>query len=400
MKAFARVFSFDLISKGVLGLISIALIRLMTASEYAKYTFSLAILAFVLQSISGTFNRMYILTPRRAVTSSGDAPTLLLLQLFVLYALTLLALPLSGRLGVLFFAVVALVSAACLYEFTRTNFQKALDFKSYSKMELQRAILLSSLILLAVVVFGKDTSAIAIVCAHTTAYLLICWRATAGRLKAMSLPSRAALLKSLRSLLVGGHQWLFAYFLLSGIFSQVDVFMLAALGDDVMVASYGSAFRYYGILALALSSAHALLLPMIQQTGTREELDELLLKHRRLLVGFSAAVFVVAWASGWFIPLIDAGKYPDAVPVLRILSVSIVISFAFSPHVNLILRCGQHRFLVLLMVCALFIALAGNYVLIPIHGAIGAALSTLVSAALVNVTIYLRSKVLLQHTYE
>lgn len=398
MKAFARVFSFDVVSKGALGLIGIALIRLMPAAEYAKYTFALALLAFALQSVAGTFNRVYILMPQRALTPGGDAPALLAMQFLVLGALALIGLPLAGRLGFLYVAVVALVAAACLYEFARTTFQKALDFRTYSAMDLQRAVLLAALVLLAVVAFGEDTSATAIVCAQAAAYGLVCWRATGGRLKATPLPGRAALRELARSLLAGGHQLLFAYFFLIGIFTQIDVFMLAALGDDTMVASYGSAYRYYAILALALGSAHAVLLPMIQQVGSREELDELLGKHLRLLVGFAAAVFVAAWASGWFIPLVDAGKYPDAVPVFRILSVSIVVSFAFSPHVNLILRHGQYRFLVILVACALGVALAGNYLLIPTHGAVGAALATLASAALVNVTIYLRSKALLQQT--
>jgi len=377
MRAFARVFSFDVVSKGALGLVGIALIRLMPAVEYAKYTFALALLAFALQSVAGTFNRVYILMPQRTARPGGDASALLSVQFIVLGTLALLGLPLIGRLGFLYVAVVALVGAACLYEFARTTFQKALDFRAYSAMDLQRAVLLGTLVLLGGVAFGEDTSATVIVCAQAAAYGLVCWRATSNRVNATLLPSRAALSELAGSLLAGGHQLLFAYFFLIGIFTQIDVFMLAALGDDAMVASYGSAYRYYAILGLALGSVHSVLLPMIQQIGSRKELDELLGKHLRLLIGFAAVAFVSAWASGWFIPLVDAGKYQEAVPVFRILSVSIVISFAFSPHVNLILRHGLYRFLVILVACALGVALAGNYLLIPTHGAVGAALATL-----------------------
>lgn len=398
MREFARVFSFDIVSKGALGLIGIALIRLMPAAEYAKYTFALTFLSFAQQSVVGTFNRVYILMPERAGTAAGEVPALLGAQFLVLAALALLGLPFSGRLGFLYAAVVVLVGAACLYEFARTTFQKALDFKTFSVMDLQRAVLFGALVLLAVVALGKDTSAAAIIGAQAAAYLLVCWRATADRLHAAALPDRAALRELARSLLAGGHQLLFAYFFLIGLFTQVDVFMLVALGDDTMVASYGSAYRYYAILALALGSAHAVLLPMIPQVGSRQELDELLGKHLRLVVSFTALVFAAALASGWFIPLVDAGKYPDAVPVFRILSVSIVVSFAFSPHVNLLLRHGQYRFLVILVACALAVALAGNYLLIPTHGAIGAALATFASSMLVTVTIYLRSKTLINNT--
>lgn len=399
MKEFARVFSFDLLSKGVLGLISIGLIRYMPASEYARYTFALALLAFTQQSISGTFNRLYILMPERKSAANSGAPALLSVQLLALCLLTLLGLPFIGNLGLLFFAVVALIFASCLYEYTRTTFQKTLDFTTYSRAELQRVLLVSFLVLLAVIAFGKDISAIVIVCAQTVACLLILWRMTGARLRELiTIPRITALDELLRSLVSDGKPSLFAYFFLSGIFTQIDIFMLAALSNDITVASYGSAYRYYGVLALALNSAHALLLPMVRQISSRIELDELLLKHHRLLIAFSASMFVVATAAGWFVPLVDGGKYPEAIPVLRILSVSIVISFAFSPHVNLILRYGQYRFLVTLMACAMVVAVASNYLLIPAYGAVGAAFATLVSAALVNGTIYLRSKALLRTT--
>jgi hypothetical protein len=44
MRAFVQIFSFDLVSKVLLGLINIALIRYMPSSEYARYTMALAVI--------------------------------------------------------------------------------------------------------------------------------------------------------------------------------------------------------------------------------------------------------------------------------------------------------------------------------------------------------------------
>ena len=171
--------------------------------------------------------------------------------------------------------------------------------------------------------------------------------------------------------------------------------MFGILGDNSMLATYGSAFRYYSILSLALGSVHVVLLPMIQQASNDQELFEVFAKHKKMILMFIPAVLLAGWLAQWAIPFIDNGKYPGAVLSFRILCVSAIISFAFSPHVNLIMRFERFRFLFYLICIALALNAAINMLLIPKFGAAGVAFATLISAAAVNIPIYFQSKRLL-----
>lgn len=165
-----------------------------------------------------------------------------------------------------------------------------------------------------------------------------------------------------------------------------------------MIATYGSAFRYYSILSLALGSVHAVLLPMIQKSSSHQELRHLFAKHRQIVMAFIVVVTFAGWLAGWVIPWIDAGKYPEAVATFRILCVSAVISFAFSPHVNLVMRFERYKFLLCLIVAAFALNVSINLALIPSYGAVGAAIATMISAATVTISIYVESRKLIKNS--
>ena len=173
---------------------------------------------------------------------------------------------------------------------------------------------------------------------------------------------------------------------------QIDVFMLRLISDDLQLATYGAAYRYYSALAMALGAVHAVLLPLIQRARNYEELEAVFERHKKLALLFIPLVMLIGWVSQWLIPWVDMGRYPDSVMVFRILCVSVVVSFAFSPHVNLIMRFEQFRFLSALIVVALFINVILNSVFIPVFGAMGAAMATLIASASVTVPIYIKSR--------
>ncbi|HBC47992.1 MAG TPA: hypothetical protein DCZ43_13165, partial [candidate division Zixibacteria bacterium] len=201
-----------------------------------------------------------------------------------------------------------------------------------------------------------------------------------------------------QTIVKGQFRYLFGYFFLFSFFGQLDVFMLRMLSNDATVATYGSAFRYYTLIIMALSSAHTVLLPMTQKAGSVSELRGIFRKFTRLVLIFAPVVILGAWASKWIIPIIDTGKYPQAVTVFRILAVSAIFSFALSPHVNLVMRFEKFKFLFLGVASAAVISVGLNIALVPKLGAVGTAISTFISFAYVNGMVYLKAKHLMKHT--
>jgi O-antigen/teichoic acid export membrane protein len=273
-----------------------------------------------------------------------------------------------------------------LSDFGRTLYQKQLRFGALSGIELARAAVVAAGIGVLLVALGYDVLAWQVLAVQGAA-LWIVSLAIAGRHLA-----RPSLSAPLRPLLHPRHGYLLGYFLVLAVFSQVDILMLRILADTDTLASYGSAARYYYLLSLALAAVHTIFLPAMQKVENVQALDELFHRHLGLLAGFAPLVAALALLSHWVLPWVDLGRYPEAVPTLQILCLSAVISFAFSPYVNLVFVFRRYRFLFFLIVAALAVNIALNAALIPTLGGKGAATATLVASACVTVSIFVLSR--------
>jgi O-antigen/teichoic acid export membrane protein len=94
-------------------------------------------------------------------------------------------------------------------------------------------------------------------------------------------------------------------------------------------------------------------------------------------------------------PLIDGGKYPGAVDVFRVLTISTVIGLMYSPYVNLLLRYNDFAFLFGLVSAALVLDVGLNALFIPRLHAMGAALALCVSSGTMNFLVCLRARALM-----
>ncbi|OGJ67188.1 hypothetical protein A3J34_00865 [Candidatus Peribacteria bacterium RIFCSPLOWO2_02_FULL_51_10] len=391
MKAVFQVFSFDLASKVLLGILGMLLIRYLPQAEYAAYTLALSLVAFSSQSLVASFNRIYIVAYQKLRLKNTEM-AFLALQLLLIAGLILLGIPLSFSLGSLYWIIAALAAAYCLSEFSKTFFQQNLKFLTFSLIEFCRSLLFFCCTLLLIQLQKHELTAGAVLLIQTAALLGVSWWAIGKKLTNLQSAGFLEIARFSSEIIKGEYRYLFAYFFILGIFTQTDIFMIGILGDDSMLATYGSAFRYYSILSLALGSVHVVLLPMIQKASNDQELFEVFAKHKKMILMFIPAVLLAGWLAQWAIPFIDNGKYPGAVLSFRILCVSAIISFAFSPHVNLIMRFERFRFLFRLICMALALNVAINMLLIPEFGAAGVAFATLISAAAVTIPIYFRSK--------
>jgi O-antigen/teichoic acid export membrane protein len=388
-----RVFSFDLVSKLMLGTLGLLLIRWMPEQEYARYTIALAAATFATQTLSSTFNRVYILGYERLGLHAAPA-AFLGFQLLVLGVAAVGSFPLRGFAAGLYPLVVALAIATCLSEFAKTRFQQEQRFNRFTQVELARSALSLAAVLALAWWARGDVRAAPVLLVQAAALVLVFAAAAParGEWRHALHPGHAG--RIMLRVLNGGYTYVFAYFVLLGLLTQMDIFVLSERSSQLQLASFGAAFRYYSLLSLALAAVHTVLLPLMQQVRTPAEEDRIMARQWRLLALFAPVIAVGAWASGWIIPWIDGGRYPDAVPAFRLLAVSAVLSFAFSPHANVVLRFEDFRYLFTVMI----IAVVGQFVLltamVPARGAVGAATATLITFALANGATFLRARVL------
>ena len=389
MRHLFQVFSFDIVSKAMVGVLGILAIRYMSENEYATYVFALALSAVVAQTLSASFNRVYLLA-YQSLGLSINAASFLGLQLIIIVMLGILGFPFFDRLSWVYFLTCALSIATCLTEYAKTFFQRELRFVRFSLVELLRSatFLIGSLVIIWAVGFGL--SAWHLLLMQIASMLLVFWVSVGRSVTYTDVIRIRPAITMGKQILHGEFSYLFAYFFLLAIFSQIDMLMMKACASNVELATYGSAFRYYAVLSFALGSIHAVLLPVIERAD-KTQLTDMLAKLRRLTFGFALLVMIIAFSASWFIPWIDLGRYPNAVNVFRVLCASAIISFACSPHVNIILRYRRFRFLLALISIALLLAIVLNIILIPSYGALGVALTTLITSATVNIPTYMLS---------
>lgn len=395
MKPILQVFSFDVVGKLAMGLGGVLLIRFMAEGEYARYTFALAVVAMVAQTLVSGFNRIYIVG-YQTLGLAGGAASFLGLQLLGIGALVLLTIPVMELARGTYWFVVALVITTCLSEFPKTFFQQELRFLHFSLIELARVLVFVASLLVLIVLLRDRLQAWQVLLTQSAALaavFFVCFRKHLDLARLLQVREAARLAFAI---VRGEYRWLFGYFFVLALFAQVDVFMLRAMTNDRALAAYGSAFRYYGLLLMALSNVQVVLVPVIQGAQSVAQMEEAFTRHRELVWLFAPLVFLGAVSAQWLMPWIDRGKYPEAVLIFRILAASAVLSFAFSPHVNVIMRFEEFRFLFVLVCLALLIVVALNLVLVPPLAGVGAAIATLIAFACINGPVFVKARRLMR----
>ncbi|MEQ8971772.1 MAG: polysaccharide biosynthesis C-terminal domain-containing protein [Coleofasciculus sp. C1-SOL-03] len=390
VKITVQVFSFDILSKILLGGINILLIRFMADSEYAYYTLALSIITIFTRTLVSSFNRIYIVGCKR-IKSVTTPSSFLGLQLYGVATLVFITFPFQSFVGEIYWFTVVSIVATCLSRFSQTIFQEHLKFLQLSIVELNRTLVFVFAIIVLIYFIRHELKAWQILLLQAIAAFVVFIFSCSKELNLKRMFNVKESVYLAREIVMGEYKYLFGYFLVIAVFSQVDVFVLRAIASDVELATYGSAFRYYSLLLLGLGAVHTVFLPVIQNVKSISELEIIFMKHKRMLLLFVPLVLFSAWISQWVIPWIDMGKYPNAVMVFQILAVSAIISFAFSPHVNIVMRFEDFRFLFILINFALLVNVVLTLGFIPKLGATGAALATLIAFGFVNSVIFLRS---------
>ena len=158
IRSAAQVFSFDMLSKGLLGAVGIALIHFMPQGEYARYTLGLSIIAVVTQTLALSFNRIYIVGYEKLRIEETPS-SFLTFQLLALTGITILAFPFRSFADGTYWFIVGAIFATCLSEFSKTVFQRELKFFRYSLVEIIRTTVFVSGVVLLIFILRYDLGA-------------------------------------------------------------------------------------------------------------------------------------------------------------------------------------------------------------------------------------------------
>ncbi|MBM3205858.1 flippase [Candidatus Shapirobacteria bacterium] len=182
-----------------------------------------------------------------------------------------------------------------------------------------------------------------------------------------------------------------AILLLLTVDNKIDTVMLGSLKGSGAVGIYAVAYRFYDVLILGAAYFMNSLLPVLSQFADLKKwgakIKTIYQKSFEVLFLMGLVAFCL---SLFFAPLLvrlvtqeRAGEFIDSINVLRILSLAIFLSYFNHLTGFTIVALGRQRWYFLVAFLAVFFNILANFLVIPKFSYFGAALTTVLTEALV-----------------
>jgi len=169
------------------------------------------------------------------------------------------------------------------------------------------------------------------------------------------------------------------YSMASAGWAYLDLFLVAALLNDVAVAAYGAALRYVSIVMGPVPAMISVLRVRTAQ-GDMIDSDEAqiaMMKRWARQTGPPAAAIlaIAAIVAIWAIPLVDGGRYPDSVPIFQILMVVAFAQLVTLPNSSLLIAQERYTSLAWINAAAVVVNLVVATIAAELFGVIGIAVA-------------------------
>jgi O-antigen/teichoic acid export membrane protein len=176
------------------------------------------------------------------------------------------------------------------------------------------------------------------------------------------------------------------------IYTRVAVILMSYVASDIETGLYSAALRIIDVGVLVPSLLLTSTFPIIARAART---DPARLRHG-LQRQFEVAVVVGTWmaltlgiAAPFAVEVVAGPDFTDSVPVLRILSVSLLTGFVVGASLLAMLALRRYKEILVANLIAAIVAVTATLVLAPRFGAVGGAWATVGAEALLAVTCLL-----------
>lgn len=188
-------------------------------------------------------------------------------------------------------------------------------------------------------------------------------------------------------------RWVALSFGVASIGAKIDVPIIYALAGSSVTGIYSSAQKLVSVFSQVAVSVEGVFAPKFSaETENRSFFKE----YVTIAILVSAGLLVLPVFSGFFISLIFGAKYISAIPVFNLMAIAFIPFFLAGPFsASILYRFGKSNYNLIVSVGQLIVAVLGYLILVPILGAIGAAVATLfinLFGLLVYIKIYQKLK--------
>ena len=165
------------------------------------------------------------------------------------------------------------------------------------------------------------------------------------------------------------------------VFNELDVLMLGMLSDEATTGLYRAAWTYAMVLNFLSMSVSNVLFPKITSFSDMGEMKTFIRKALKMTGALAAATLPALPIVSWWIPWYEP-RYSAAVGIFWIMYVGVAFDLVIGPLGYTLYSLNRPDVLVKLALMKVVLNAGGNYVLIPMYGAQGAAWATIVTRVL------------------
>lgn len=393
---FSVVTVFNMGARALQLVVTVALVRILSVEDYASYTVffttSSTILGIAGQSIALAYVRY---NTERMTKDRAYRDSLIFISHAINVACLVLLLVGSYPMAEVMGVAHPIMLAAIVYGFLLGTVQLNIAFfqsrELYAKsgvVENAKQLTLLACIALAVVLAaGSLGSILASYCFSGLACFVISL-AMIGKLVKHGDAAIAVDFKAGREFLAVS-AWLILYSVVTQLYNQANVTMLASFGPTQAVAEFGVASKYFNMVLLFLPPIKTVLrvrMSKAEMTESTEKQREFAIKwFKKTTVPFVALVAICCVGAQLVFPVLNGDGYDASIPMFQILCINAFSAYIFAPASALIMSLNRYGLQFAIAIISLAINLVGNYLLIPLYGGIGTSIATTISQIALNV---------------
>lgn len=400
VKNVATVFMFDLLSKLLTIFITVIVIRSLSKVDYAYFTYYQAVATLFTGIIANGLVASYIRYETENISRFGTnyknlynlnikLITFLYLCIFVIVILlNKLFLRFLATPSFFLYFILGLVLAFAMSIFRlNIGYYQARDQFKYAGKLLNINMLILIILIIPVLVIGKlNANNLALIYISSFFIITVIGYIKINRFKSLDNSNNFNFIKEYYQ----SSSWLIFYYILIGLFSKLDIFMITKfLGPDDL-ANYGVANQYFLLSLSLLPSIKAVLMVRTSKIDMVDSVSKQ--KAFTLSWIYKSSPFIIItsvlvyFLSDIILPIINGQDYNDAIVIFKIFLVGTAFSYIFAPNVDILRSMKKYKELAYLGFIALILNFCLNLYFIPLYGITAAAVTTVISQIVINLS--------------
>lgn len=174
------------------------------------------------------------------------------------------------------------------------------------------------------------------------------------------------------------------------IFSQTDKIMLKSMCGDDVTGFYSAAFTCSSVMSFVYEAIIDSARPVIFESkkNDQKKFEKNVSRLYSIIIYTGLLQSIVFTAAAWLVVMVLFGEdYKSSIPILQVLSWGIAFSYMGSVRNIWILAEQKQKVLWIINLSGAVLNIIGNFILIPIMGATGAAIASVLTQIFTNLIL-------------